>query len=373
MRILLVLTAVLCLHGIMAQNLVPDPGFESFKYCPVTFNQGGDGYFAVWKQPTFGTSDYFNACSRIVGTPRNEFGVQKPRSGKGYAGLVMFSPSQPEYREYLQVKLKAPLKANTQYCVKAYFSLADNATFMVDGMGMLLTQNELRQKNDKRILASPQISNPRGHVVREEVNWWELSGIMQAAGGEQYLTLGNFTADRELIINRRPPLEKVWDLAYYFVEDVEVVEMTANTTCSCTADRIARIMIYPGLKEEQYSKVQTENVLFAFDRAELDAPARSQLTEVAGIMAANAEYYLRILGHTDIVGAEVYNDTLSLQRAEAVRQFLQEKGIAHNRLSIDYFGSRKPIASNKAEKGRSQNRRVEFVILRRNYETYNLE
>ncbi len=74
---------------------------------------------------------------------------------------------------------------------------------------------------------------------------------------------------------------------------------------------------------------------------------------------------MRIEGHTDSVGTRPYNLALSQRRAQSVVEYLVNKGIDPTRLSSQGFGMEKPIASNKTEEGRSQNRRVEMIILQR--------
>lgn len=72
---------------------------------------------------------------------------------------------------------------------------------------------------------------------------------------------------------------------------------------------------------------------------------------------------VRIEGHTDNISTDTINQTLSVDRAKAIKDYLVGKGIEEKRFEISGFGSTKPIASNKTEAGRSQNRRVEFIII----------
>tara|TARA_Y100000588_G_C13990590_1_gene811282 strand:+ start:112 stop:486 length:375 start_codon:yes stop_codon:yes gene_type:complete len=79
-------------------------------------------------------------------------------------------------------------------------------------------------------------------------------------------------------------------------------------------------------------------------------------------MRDNSGIKVRIEGHTDSVGADRYNQLLSLRRAEAVRDYLISQGIADTNLSIAGYGESNPIDSNDTKAGRVNNRRVEFVI-----------
>jgi OOP family OmpA-OmpF porin len=69
-----------------------------------------------------------------------------------------------------------------------------------------------------------------------------------------------------------------------------------------------------------------------------------------------------IEGHTDSVGTAAYNKKLSQRRAEAIKKYMVESGIDTNRLKAQGFGMDNPIASNKTEEGRQQNRRVEAAV-----------
>jgi len=72
---------------------------------------------------------------------------------------------------------------------------------------------------------------------------------------------------------------------------------------------------------------------------------------------------IEISGHTDNVGSASYNQKLSESRAKAVVDYLLKKGVDASRLEYKGYGFEQPVASNKTEEGRQQNRRTEFKIL----------
>ncbi|MFO0555968.1 MAG: OmpA family protein [Polyangiaceae bacterium] len=87
------------------------------------------------------------------------------------------------------------------------------------------------------------------------------------------------------------------------------------------------------------------------------------LTEVRDVILQHPEIEtIEVQGHADDTGTEDFNQTLSQQRAEAVRKWLITRGIDRNRLVARGYGSRVPIAPNTTEEGRQANRRVQFVI-----------
>ncbi|MEO8704438.1 MAG: OmpA family protein [Kofleriaceae bacterium] len=106
-------------------------------------------------------------------------------------------------------------------------------------------------------------------------------------------------------------------------------------------------------------------ILFGTDSADLQAASNEILDEVASVMAQNAKIRIRVEGHTDDAGKADHNLDLSTRRAASVKTYLASKGIADDRLESQGCGQVVPIADNKTEDGKAQNRRVEFVILRK--------
>jgi outer membrane protein OmpA-like peptidoglycan-associated protein len=103
-------------------------------------------------------------------------------------------------------------------------------------------------------------------------------------------------------------------------------------------------------------------VYFETGKARLKPESTAELDQLLSLLEQNAELHIIVSGHTDNTGDEKSNVRLSQQRAEAVIEYLAEKGIAKHRLSAKGYGSSKPVTSNATQEGRDQNRRVEFVI-----------
>lgn len=104
------------------------------------------------------------------------------------------------------------------------------------------------------------------------------------------------------------------------------------------------------------------DVLFKTGSFELLPGARERLAKVSGIVLAHPGLHLEVEGHTDSVGGDEYNQTLSEHRAEAVRNYLVQQGIPDNTITSRGFGKTSPVASNDTPEGRQQNRRVELVL-----------
>jgi outer membrane protein OmpA-like peptidoglycan-associated protein len=105
-----------------------------------------------------------------------------------------------------------------------------------------------------------------------------------------------------------------------------------------------------------------EKVLFGFDRSDLGANASTNLDKLINVLNKYPDTNIKILGHTDNKGTDAYNQGLSERRAASVSSYLKDHSISSSRVSTKGMGENDPIASNDTEEGRSQNRRVEFVI-----------
>ncbi len=101
---------------------------------------------------------------------------------------------------------------------------------------------------------------------------------------------------------------------------------------------------------------------FEFNSAELTAPAKGTLNEVAAALPSQPELNVEIQGYTDSTGSAVYNLGLSQRRAESVKAYLVNKGENASNLTAKGYGKANPIASNDTTEGRALNRRVEFDV-----------
>ena len=102
-------------------------------------------------------------------------------------------------------------------------------------------------------------------------------------------------------------------------------------------------------------------VLFDFNKSTLQPSSDASLQPAANLMAADNTLTLEIQGHTDNVGNDAYNQTLSEARAKAVVTWLVQHHVAADRLTAKGYGKTKPVADNSSDEGRARNRRVEIA------------
>jgi outer membrane protein OmpA-like peptidoglycan-associated protein len=108
--------------------------------------------------------------------------------------------------------------------------------------------------------------------------------------------------------------------------------------------------------------VSMSDVLFDTGQYSLKPGAREKLAKVAGILISYPGLNIEVGGYTDNVGGDAMNQTLSENRAGAVRSYLIEQGVSTNSVSAKGFGNTLPVASNDNASGRQENRRVELVV-----------
>lgn len=104
-------------------------------------------------------------------------------------------------------------------------------------------------------------------------------------------------------------------------------------------------------------------ILFDTDKANLKSVARTNLDGLAASLQKNPQTNILIVGHTDNTGTEEHNMDLSVRRAEAVKSYIASNNVDPARLTTQGKGENEPIADNSTVDGRSQNRRVEVVIV----------
>jgi len=140
------------------------------------------------------------------------------------------------------------------------------------------------------------------------------------------------------------------------VEKEVVPEFTRSDAEQLIADAVEEAL------RERGKQIVLHGITFEFDKAQIRPESRPILEIVRESMAANPEITVVITGHTDSVGNAEYNRRLSLERAQAVKDWLIENNISASRMKVIGKGDAEPTATNETAEGRAQNRRVEFMV-----------
>jgi len=134
-----------------------------------------------------------------------------------------------------------------------------------------------------------------------------------------------------------------------------------------TKDAMARAEAAGKLAEGKflYSMVLSDDsVKFPVDSSQLSPEAQTRLMDfVQKLKSDNKNVYVEIQGHTDSTGTKPINMRLGLDRADAVRLYMNQQGVPLNRMSTISYGDTTPVAPNNTRDGRAQNRRVVVIVM----------
>ncbi len=143
--------------------------------------------------------------------------------------------------------------------------------------------------------------------------------------------------------------------AYYYVDNVGV-------TPKYLPEDTLKSDLPPdfNIEEIELDKVFVlKAIQFEFNSHKLSYAARESLDGIVEWLMKNRSVYVRLAGHTDDVGSDPFNLTLSQRRSKSVAEYLVAKGVAAERVSSTGFGETKPLIEEKTEFARKVNRRVE--------------
>jgi outer membrane protein OmpA-like peptidoglycan-associated protein len=344
-----------------AQNLVPNPGFEEFKFCPGGYSERPEEFHVKdWYPANPGTPDHFNSCSHgEADVPHNWAGVSDAFEGHGYVGLYAWMNIDINYREFVQCKLISPLIKDSLYVFRFHYKLSSYSKFSIDRIGVLLTDSMVSWKRDRAPNISPTFHALRDSALTEHTGSWETgSWEFRASGGEQFVTIGNFydnAQTRHYDIQFRTPQQVLLkDAAYYYLDGIELYSPFAkdsidNLRPGFTPDRVA-------LNTDYILK----NIQFEFDSYKLLATSFDELDQLAAYALKYPRLLLQLSGHTDDIGGERYNKRLSENRAKTVAKYLLMQGVATERVEVAGYGKSKPLVYNDTDDARQINRRVEI-------------
>ena len=130
-----------------------------------------------------------------------------------------------------------------------------------------------------------------------------------------------------------------------------------------TADDLAKQYKIETMEQALQTKERYDlyGLRFESDQSTIPADAKSLLDDIATTLKNFPDWHLRIVGHTDATGDPEPNEALSLERADAIKAALVERGIDAQRLAAAGAGEKRPVAANDTPEGRALNRRVELI------------
>lgn len=230
-----------------------------------------DNWYAI------ASPDYFNRICPSV--PANYFGYSQPKSGDAYVGAGIYYRGSV-IKEYFYQHLASPLISGKTYCLSFFVTRSNIIPYAIKNIGAYFSNSLPTVVNGWEINANPQVVS--ASIISDTVLWTQIQGCFIANGGEQYVTIGNFTQNsmtdtlnagtNNLIINGET-------VSYYFFDDFTLVDQT-----SVGLDDIAKTIGF-----EIYPNPNTG--LFKF----------------SNLQYTNGDYNVKIL---DLFGKEVINEVL---------------------------------------------------------------
>jgi OOP family OmpA-OmpF porin len=347
------------------QNLVPNPSFEEVVDCPQSFSTSKNDFKVPgWSSPTQGTPDHFHVCSwGEADVPFNWAGSANARTGKAYAGMYVWNKRDDgkSYREYIQCELAERLTAGEEYILEFYFKLAPNSVHTSNRMGLTLASVPVNLSHDQLIELTPALSVEKDTAVTTETGGWERARVVyKAVGDERYLILGNFYSNAVTKSTRLPfrigKNSMLTHSAYYYIDDVSVRAV----------DSLKQKVVPVGTSDFKSDAIELnrdyilKNIQFEFDSYVLMRASFVELDKVIDYLKVNGQVHVRLAGHTDFIGSEDYNTTLSRNRARSVADYFISKGVSPNRIISYGYGKTRPLVLDKTDEGRKINRRVEI-------------
>jgi OmpA-OmpF porin, OOP family len=358
--IILLFFGVTGFSSAVAQNLIPNPGFEVYSGCPGGHTERR-AEFRVhdWTSANDGTPDHFHECSTgAADVPHNWAGVAQAHEGQGYVGLYMWMSNGRNYREYIQAKLTTPLVKDSLYTIEFHYKLSSYSKYSIDRIGLLLTDSAVRFQKDKAPNVTATFNVIKDSALTETTGLWEKAKWQfRAVGGEQFITLGNFWDDNIThhynIRFREAQQEMLKDASYYYIDDLQLTPEYSEI----------QKRLLPEFEVEDVKRNTTyvlRTIQFEFDSYRLFASSFDELDRLAEYLLKNPELTVQLAGHTDDQGSEKYNNTLSRNRARTVAQYLGLQGIAESRIEVSGYGETRPLIAETNEEARKVNRRVEI-------------
>ncbi len=342
-------------------NIVPNPSFERFASVPIGWSYNG-AYFGdvvkYWFSATTASPDIYGPDVHVpMDWAEKGFGDQKPRTGKSFAGLTLFgcTNGKPHCREFVEIQLAEPLVIGQAYYVEFWVTHLARS-LQINNLGAYFSISEIKRLTDEVLVREAQVS-AKNIVPAPNGKWVKVSGQFVAKYAAEYVVIGNFRDDFNTL--SIAPRADSYNYAYYYLDDVLVKKIPPFMPVPIKPDDLSLQKLEPG------KTIQLKNIYFEFDKDELMPRSFVELNKLLKIMRENPKLVIEIVGHTDALGDDDYNLDLSRRRALAVVSFLQENKISKNRLRSHGEGEAKPISSNETDEGRAQNRRVEFVVVKK--------
>lgn len=329
-----------------AQNLVSNPGFENIDPAYELPNPPLDTFdlhnIPGWWNPGAGTTDYFNCDGKHANCGSKFFGKEiKAHSGVGFGGIYL---EKSKWKEYIGINLNDTLEAGKNYRFSIWLAISPRSKYAMQSLQIefwdvpwikVATVNSEYPRSNPQYPAVTLNGTSSAALVS---TWTQFTVEFTAVGGEISFVLGYLDDYWKSISLPETPKNKSNDpYCYYFMDDLELIPIAGPPIPRKTS---VRPIIY-----------------FDTDKDVIKKQFYSPLDSVVTKLKENAHMTVVVNGYTDSVGDAEANLDLSRRRAEAVKKYLVDHGIAESRITTAWYAESRPAGEENAE-----NRRVEFIF-----------
>jgi outer membrane protein OmpA-like peptidoglycan-associated protein len=357
-----------------AQNLLANGGFEDENIC-TEYKQNCAP--EAWIATSLFANYYFDATQeRAVSA----------HEGTHYVGLTAGNLSKKGERNFVRARLLCGLQAGHQYKFVMWLYARHN---ILDSIGIYFSEQDFLYERKFFRSIDPQLWSRDGLSTINEGLWKKVELLYTADGTEGFITIGNFKRNDYSGIR----YSEYRNDYYFFLDDVSLMPVDPKEKLCFQADSIKNdiyaeserhnyldrkvyqyrktpppVLALPKTTQRRIQHIDTliiPDIFFATASYQLSPVSFQVLDSFASKLSLPEIDSMVVAGHTDSIGKLAYNETLSLNRAVSVKDYLNSKVEGLQAKTTTYgFAYLRPVASNKTSSGRQKNRRVEIILYR---------
>ena len=360
-------------------NLVPNSGFEDTNIKKLRSYGQMEEVSKDWFSATEVPADIYGdgAKGDKIAIPTNDYGTQEPAAGLCYAGFRAYSKDPRMQRSYLEVQLPQMLDRDVMYCVSFDISLADLSRYAVNDIGVVVSDRKIEQPNLGDMILQPDVKQKTNKVFEYTEGWEKFCGTFVGTGQEEYIVIGCFGSRSDMTIEKvKRPMGLTGPQlshAYYFIDNVEIIEIQAKSQCVCSAVEERDMDLVYGSSSVQdedmtdVEKINSSAIYYAFLKRTPTGSGKQSVAEIAAILKANPGMRINIVGHCDDDEASegkinARYKMIGKNRGDQIRRMLEAEGVPASQFSVSDVGAQDPANSRDTDISRAQNRRVTFEV-----------
>jgi outer membrane protein OmpA-like peptidoglycan-associated protein len=373
----ILLISILFLGGKAAftQNLLANGGFEDENIC-IEYDKNCAP--EAWIATSLYANYYFDATQQKA---------VKPHGGTHFVGLTAGNLQMKSMRNFVRARLLCGLRTGHQYKLEMWVRAQHD---ILDSIGVYFSAQDFLYEKRSFKLINPQLWSTNGMDKTIDYRLWQKVELLYTADGtEGYITIGNFKRNDYSGISS----SEYRNDYYFFLDDVSLTPVDPKEKLCFQVDSVKnaiyaenerhgylerKVYMYrrnpppveplPKTTQKRIQHIDTliiPDIFFATASYKLSPVSFHVLDSFASKLTLPNIDSMVVEGHTDSIGKLAYNETLSLNRAVSVKDYLSEKVTGlQDKTTTRGFAYLRPVASNRTPKGRQLNRRVEIILYR---------